>query len=232
MRIAVTLEDGTKGADYLFSLEESGFAESEIAALHSRDRAPAEFDGLLLSGGGDVDPALYGDARREGLGRVDRRRDDQELALIERAKELGVPIFGICRGLQVLNVAYGGTLIQDIPTESPSAVTHRISSPRDAYAHDVSTAPQGFLSGDGSAFAVNSRHHQAIGRLGSGLAAAAHSPDGLIEAVEAAGGGAPVFAVQWHPENLRSDPRARRLFGLFFDSVSRSCRERAFRRTG
>jgi putative glutamine amidotransferase len=228
MILALTLEDDTVGADYFRSLEAAGFSAGEIRVLRSHDRAPADFDGLLLAGGEDVDPALYGEERREGLKRVNRRRDEQELALVQRARAIDVPIFGICRGLQVLNVAYGGTLIQDIPTEVPSAVTHEISKPRDASAHRVAPVPGRFLASEGGEFPVNSRHHQAIARLGASLASAACSPDGLIEAVEAEADGAraPIFAVQWHPENLQSDPRALRLFGSFYESVSRLSRER------
>jgi putative glutamine amidotransferase len=223
VKVVLTLEDGTKGADYLSALEAAGFSRGEILPLGSRDAPPADFDGLLLSGGEDVDPALYGQDRHPTLGRVNRRRDDQELGLIAAARRRGIPIFGICRGLQVLNVAYGGTLVQDIPALKPSAVRHDVRSPKDFRAHEVMTAPGSFLCSAGAVrLAVNSRHHQAIERLGSGLAACAHSDDGIIEAV-AAVGPAPdrpsIFAVEWHPENLAEDDDARKLFERFRAAV-------------
>jgi putative glutamine amidotransferase len=225
VKIVLTLEDGTRGADYFPALEAAGFSRGEVLPLGSRDAPPADFDGLLLSGGEDVDPALYGQERHARLGRVNRRRDDQELGLIAAARRRGIPIFGICRGLQVLNVAYGGTLVQDIPALKPSAVRHDVPSPKDFRAHEVATAPGSFLSPAGpSRLAVNSRHHQAIERLGSGLAACARSDDGLIEAI-AAVGHAPerpsVFAVEWHPENFAGDSDAENLFRLFAEAVRR-----------
>jgi putative glutamine amidotransferase len=213
MKIAATIEDDTIGADYLASLERAGCSRGDILALHSRDAAPFSFDGLLLCGGEDVDPELYGASRKDRLGPVNRRRDEQELSLIARARRNRVPIFGICRGLQVLNVAFGGTLVQDISSERPSSVEHSVKSPRDARAHAVRAEPGTFLARLGK-FRVNSRHHQGIDRLGSGLRPAAHSPDGLIEAVEARGS-APVFAVQWHPENFAEDEVAKFLFQKF-----------------
>jgi len=218
MKIAATLEDGTLGADYLASLDRAGFAPDEIEVVHSRDASPASFDGLLLCGGEDVDPELYGAPRHERLGRVNRRRDEQELALIARARRSGIPIFGICRGLQVLNVAFGGTLVQDIPAERASAVEHAVRAPRDARAHAVTAEPGSLLEGFGG-FSVNSRHHQAVDRLGSGLRVSARSPEGLVEAVEAKNPSANMFAVQWHPENLSGDPVAKFLFEKFRESV-------------
>jgi putative glutamine amidotransferase len=222
--IVATIEDETVGADYLASLERAGFSRSDIRVLHSKDAAPMSFDGLLLGGGEDVDPEIYGASRHEKLGRVNRRRDDQELGLIARARRSGIPTFGICRGLQVLNVAFGGTLVQDIPANRPSAVDHSVKTPRDARAHSVRAEAGSGLEALGE-FSVNSRHHQGIERLGTGLRASARSPDGLVEGVEAVTGGA-VFAVQWHPENLSEDPAARFLFEKFRDSVERRRRSK------
>jgi putative glutamine amidotransferase len=218
VKIAVTIEDGTVGKDYLESLARSGFAPGEITVLHAADVPPLEFDGLLLGGGEDVDPALYGEARRPGLGRVHRRRDDQELGLIAAARRRRAPIFGICRGIQIVNVACGGTLVQDIPAEAPSPVDHQVREPKTAMAHAVTASGASALP-EGT-FRVNSRHHQAIGRLGAGLTAVAHSPDGLVEAVEGDG----IVAVQWHPENLAGDAVAERLFREFREAAVRRAR--------
>jgi putative glutamine amidotransferase len=214
MRIVVTLEDGTEGKDYLDSLAEAGFAADEIVVLRSADRPPVDFDGLLLAGGEDVDPPLYGEAPRPGLEDVNRRRDEQELGLIVAARRRGAPVFGICRGLQVVNVACGGTLVQDIPAEAPSPVEHRVRRPKDALAHAVTVT--GGTSLPAGTFPVNSRHHQAIARLGAGLSVTARSTDGIIEAVEGEG----ILAVQWHPENLRDDPVSRGLFRSFRAAVA------------
>lgn len=215
MKIVATIEDGTVGKDYLDSLARAGFAPAEIAVLHSADVPPPAFDGLLLGGGEDVDPALYGEERRPGLGRVNRRRDDQELGLIAAARRRGAPVFGICRGIQIVNVACGGTLVQDIPSQAPSPVEHRVREPKTAMAHPV-TASGGAALPEGT-FAVNSRHHQAIARLGAGLTAVARSADGVIEAVEGNG----IVAVQWHPENLAGDAVAEGLFRAFREAVVR-----------
>lgn len=226
MKVVLTLADGTRGEDYRSALLAAGFEEQEILPLPPRDAAPAELDGLLLSGGGDVDPRFYAQEPGDRLEGVSRRRDEQELALIATARRKGVPIFGICRGLQILNVAYGGSLVQDLPSRRPSSVRHEVSTPRDFRAHEVTILPGSFLAaGPGSSprLAVNSRHHQGIDRLGSGLRASALSDDGLIEAVEAVaspgGGSARIFAVEWHPENLKDDADARGLFERFFAAV-------------
>lgn len=224
MKIVLTVEDGTKGADYWSALERAGFRREEILELHSADQPPADFGGLLLSGGEDVDPRFYGQEPHEKLKRVNRRRDQQELALIASARRKKVPIFGICRGLQILNVAYGGSLVQDLPSLRPSSVAHEVRTPSDFRAHEVETMPGSFLSPEGRIrrLAVNSRHHQGIERLGAGLSACARSTDGLIEAIEAApaaSGAAPVFAVEWHPENLKDDADAQSLFARFFSAV-------------
>lgn len=214
MKVLVTLEDGTAGKDYLDSLARAGFAPEEIVVLRSRDVPPIDFDGLLLGGGEDVAPALYGQTPRPGLGEVNRRRDDQELGLVAAARRRGAPIFGICRGIQVVNVACGGTLLQDIPSEFPSKIDHEVRSPRDAIAHTVASSGGAFVPA--GPLPVNSRHHQAIARLGAPLSVVARSADGLIEAVEAEG----MVAVQWHPENLADDPAARALFRGFRDAVA------------
>jgi putative glutamine amidotransferase len=215
MRIVVTLEDGTAGADYLASLARAGFSPEETLVVRSSDTPPLGFDGLVLGGGEDVDPSLYRESPRVPLRDVNRRRDDQELGLIAAARRRGAPILAICRGLQILNVACGGTLIQDIPSETSSAVTHEVKRPKDAIAHTVTST--GGWSLPAGTLPVNSRHHQALGRLGASLAVVARSDDGLVEAVE----GARITGVQWHPENLADDPVSQGLFRAFREEVAR-----------
>lgn len=163
-------------------------------------------DGLLLSGGADVDPARYGDdaVHAETYG-VDDERDSFELAMFDAMLERDKPVFGICRGIQVLNVALGGTLIQDVPSEHSGAaeIGHRQHERKLAdsdVGHNVSaTHDHLFPIFENGSLGVNSFHHQAIRDLSPQLAAVAFSPDGLIEAV-AMPDHPGVFGVQWHPE--------------------------------
>ncbi len=157
-------------------------------------------DALVLSGGGDVDPASYGAARDPACGPANPARDTAELALARQALDTGVPVLGICRGLQVINVALGGTLIQHLP----DVVGHDGHSPQEARhgSHKVSVASGSQLSrllGRTEAD-VPTHHHQAAGRLGDGLVATAWADDGTVEAVELAEPAAFMVAVQWHPE--------------------------------
>ncbi len=162
-------------------------------------------DGLVLSGGGDVDPALYGAARVEACGPANPARDGAELELCREALAAGLPLLGICRGLQVINVALGGTLHQHLP----DLVGHDGHSPEaSGYGtHKVSVAPGAQLAAvlGRTEAAVPTHHHQAIDGLGTGLAATAWADDGIVEAVEfQSGGHGPagpfMLAVQWHPE--------------------------------
>ena len=183
-------------------------------------------DGLVLCGGGDVAPEAYG-ARDEGrCTHIVPERDALELCLTRRALADGLPILGICRGIQVLNVAAGGTLIQDIPSTWPNPLSHATPSTRlrDHLAHTVHLEPDSLLHRLwGGAVAgthaapdvwVNSMHHQAIDLLGDGLRVTARSQDGIIEAVEGVGARGTVMGVQWHPEELQngSDDLHRALF--------------------
>lgn len=156
--------------------------------------------GLLLTGGGDVDPARYGRQRHASVDNVDPLRDETEILAVAEALRLGLPVFGICRGIQVLNVALGGTLIQDIPTHfAPRAATHRDVD------HGVRVEPASRLGALWPAeMTVNSKHHQAVETLADGLRPTAWSPDGIIEAAESADG-KDVLAVQCHPETLAAE---------------------------
>jgi putative glutamine amidotransferase len=179
-------------------------------------------DGLLLVGGDDVDPAAYGANRPDLCEDVDRARDDFEFAVVRAAAEGGVPLLGICRGLQVMNVALGGTLFEDLPTRVPEAAPHRVSG-RDG-GHPVTAAAGSRLRAlvGAERFDVNSHHHQAVARPAPRLAVVARAPDGVVEAAEDAAH--PFFlGVQWHPERMETAESTRRLFlGLV-----RAARERA-----
>jgi putative glutamine amidotransferase len=182
-------------------------------------------DGVLIPGGVDVDPWNFGEVRRPACGVVDPARDRVELQLARWAAEDGKPVLGLCRGLQVINVALGGTLYQDLGTEKSDALKHDYfpneGYRRDHLAHDVTLADGSHLR---AAFgrptvAVNSMHHQGIHRLAAPLVASAVAPDGLIEGVEPANG-TYMVGVQWHPEVFEtSDPGTRRLFEQFIGAA-------------
>lgn len=186
--------------------------------------------GLLLPGGGDVAPSRYGAEDSGAVRLVDPERDEWEIALTRRALEEGWPILAICRGIQLLNVAAGGTLIQDIPTEFPDALCHATPPDRPLHhdAHGVRLLAGSRLAciygaGDGAALGdasvrVNSRHHQAVRDVAPGLRPTAWAPDGIVEGLETDGPSESPFVVgvQWHPEDLAPrDGATRALFRAF-----------------
>jgi putative glutamine amidotransferase len=190
-------------ADYVASLERAGARVRVLDA--TRDRLPDALDGcdgVLLTGGVDVDPREYGEAQHPTV-ETDIARDDYELALTKLAIARDLPLLAICRGVQVLNVAAGGTLIQDLPSQSPSHIPHSITEPKNAIAHDVTIASGTCLSMllGKPAMAVNSRHHQAVKEAATGFVVSAVSPDGVVEAIERPASRFCV-GVQWHPENF------------------------------
>ncbi|MBV9773894.1 MAG: gamma-glutamyl-gamma-aminobutyrate hydrolase family protein [Gemmatimonadetes bacterium] len=183
-------------------------------------------DGIFLAGGVDVDPSSYGDDRHDLCGRTDLPRDYVELQFARWALEDGKPVLGVCRGMQVINVAAGGTLYQDCADQYPDAIKHDYFPgagwARDYLAHEVrleeGTRLRRLFGAD--EVMVNSMHHQGIRRMGRGLTASAVSPDGLVEAVEGTGD-AFLVGVQWHPEMLiDTDEGTRRLFEEFIESAN------------
>ena len=180
-------------------------------------------NGLVLTGGGDIEPARFGQARHRKTEEVAPARDALELDLTRRAVDNDVPLFAICRGLQVLNVALGGTLIQDVSSERPGSLLHSQREPRHQPTHAVKVMGEGTRLGRvlGSLEVnVNSMHHQAIDRLGAGLREVAWAPDGVIEGIEMPGDERFVLGVQWHPEELVGhDQAARNLFTALVDAA-------------
>ena len=185
-------------------------------------------DGLVLTGGGDIEPARFGEARHPAVDDVSPARDDLEIGLTRRAVDDDVPLFAICRGIQVLNVALGGTLVQDVPSEWPNALAHTQKAPRHEATHPVKVMGEGTRLGrvlGALEVEVNSMHHQAIKRLGEGLREVAWAPDGVIEGVEMPGEERFVLGVQWHPEELVGhDQAARNLFAALVDAARRRTR--------
>jgi len=228
VRIALTLgNDATRNErnDYIKALLQAGFRREEIVMLSPGQKPEGSFDGVVLGGGLDVEPARYGKATLpEANVEVDADRDATDFAAFEKARRESIPTLGICRGMQVVNVALGGTLVQDIPKERPSRFEHHVPGKEDERIdHPVRVMPGTRLSriAAGPEIRVNSRHHQAVDEVAPGLEVSAVAPDGLVEAVESKGPW--LVAVQWHPENLRGDPASQRLFAEF----ARAVRERA-----
>jgi putative glutamine amidotransferase len=182
-------------------------------------------DGLVLTGGGDIAPARFGEAPHPAVDDVSPARDELEIGLTQRAVADDVPLFAICRGVQVLNVALGGTLVQDLPSEWPNALAHSQKAPRHEPSHAVKVMGEGTRLGrvlGALEIEVNSMHHQAIKRLGEGLREVAWAPDGVIEGVEMPGDDRFVLGVQWHPEELVGhDQAARNLFTAIVDAARR-----------
>ena len=229
MRIALTLdreETPSDASDYVRALVAAGFDRLEIVVLAPGQVPDGTFDGVVLGGGVDVDPVRYGQTARPGANvEVDLERDATDLAVFEKAWSDEVPILGICRGLQVVNVALGGTLVQDLPTERPNSLGHQ-GGPRDRTRRDhavrITAGTRLAAVARAGEIGVNSRHHQSVDRLAEGLTPSAEAPDGTVEAVETPGERWCV-AVQWHPENLADDLPSRALFEAF----ARAVRERA-----
>jgi putative glutamine amidotransferase len=201
-RIGIT--SCSKMADYVESVRISGGEPIELDwNTMSAAEALDAVDGLVLTGGPDVDPAHYGEAAHATVNKAAAVRDTFEIELAARAVENDLPTLAICRGMQVLNVAAGGTLMQDIPSAMPSAAPHAVNDPKNAIAHPVTIAPGSRVSAllGRTQVDVNSRHHQAVREPAPGLVVTATAPDGVVEAVERPDARFCV-GVEWHPENF------------------------------
>lgn len=180
-------------------------------------------DGVLLPGGGDIRPSIYGQDAHPTTYNIIDSRDHVELQVAKWAYEADTPLFGICRGHQVMNVAFGGTLVQDIPTQIGAEINHDNSVPRSAHAHTVRIDPNSHLAQilGGTQFSVNSLHHQSVEQIAPGARLTALAPDEVVEGLEMPDKTF-VLSVQWHPEDLyRDDPAMQRLFRAFVDAASR-----------
>ncbi len=215
-------------ADYVEAIRRAGGEPLVVEpAAGAPGRAVETIDGLLLTGGADIDPALYGEARHPTVEPAEAGRDAFEIALVRLAVARDVPVLGVCRGVQVLNVAFGGGLVQDVPGQTPGAVAHAVTDTPVTWAHDVWVskgsrlwqAMQERLNEDAEC-RVNSRHHQAVGRVAEGFDAVATAPDGLIEAIERPASRFCV-GVQWHPENFWRTGEFRCLFEAFVNACER-----------
>jgi len=210
---------------YSHALWAAGAAPVILPNLDDEETAVAylaRLDGLLVSGGYDVCPARYGEATLNATVQVDELRDRAELPLIRAAVERGVPLLAICRGIQSLNVALGGTLYQDIPAQIATPLRHRQSEPRHQPTHTIALQSDSRLAaiiGD-TRMEVNTFHHQALKDVAAGLAVVARAEDGVIEAVENPAARF-LLGVQFHPEDLVGVcEKSRRLFRAFVEAAA------------
>ena len=204
---------------YVQAMARAGLVPVVVPPILDPDAACAVLDrvqGLVLSGGEDVEPARYGAVPHAKLGETASARDAVELALIAGAERRGLPVLAICRGLQILNVALGGTLYQDLASERPGPIDHADRSVRHALRLEPYTRVHRAAGVGGGSALVNTRHHQAIREVAPALRATAWAPDGLIEGVERRDASAPwTLAVQWHPE----DDLETAVFGSFAEAI-------------
>lgn len=215
----IAIAQNRRMSDYMESVRRAGGEPIEVAAGgEAPEHILARVDGIMLTGGGDVDPMIYGETPHATFAAAEADRDAFEIALTRAAIAANVPYLAICRGMQLLNVAMGGTLIQDIPSQVPGALEHSVPEPRAHIAHEVWVSKDSQLSAlladhmeDGETCHVNSRHHQSVAKAAPGFEVTATSPDGVIEAMEKPGA-AFCIGVQWHPENFWRTGEFRSLF--------------------
>jgi len=211
--------------DYVESVRRAGGEPRVFNPLEDQpEQIVGEVQGVLMTGGVDIDPARYGEEPHATVTAIEPERDAFEFALLLAARETRLPVFGICRGLQVMNVALGGSLIQDIAAEMTGILQHTLPTPPCAVAHEVWVSKSSRLwtlmqekMADADTCSVNSRHHQAIKRLAPGFEVTATAPDGVIEAIECPNATF-CLGVQWHPENFWRTGEFRPLFEGFIEA--------------
>lgn len=238
-RIGITMRLETEtdrfylGRHYSEAVEAAGGIPVHISLIPNPEYLNAvldDLDGVLLPGSdSDVDPLRYGHEPHQQLGFVQPVKDETDLIVLEQIEGSAMPVFGICFGMQVLNVSRRGTLIQDIASQLPDAIKHEQGSPRDRPSHRVRFSEGSLLRrlANAESAVVNSHHHQAIETVGENLIATAWTADGLVEALEDSRPDRFALAVQWHPElGWKNDPLSQVLFDRFV-SEARSYSERS-----
>ena len=217
-----TLQDNLHREAYYLAIQQAGGISVKVEP-HTLQIDPIQLDGILFSGGGDINPFIYGEMDNEFALGIDDDRDHLEVALFRLAVDNGIPFLGICRGLQLINVALGGNLYRDLTRQRSSGIPHDWHPSRKYLAHSVSVDSKSLLHrfGFDTNHMVNSLHHQGIRTIGNGLSPIAYASDGLIEAFELTGH--PFgLAVQWHPEWLTGQQSTRCLFESFIHACERT----------
>lgn len=242
LKIAITADTWPLACDEP-NLEKAPFAARELVeVIHALGAVPVIlpdteaadgavyadlFDGLILPGGPDVSPSYFGEEPIWRIGRTNSRRDAFEKAVFQAFYEAGKPVFGICRGCQLINILLGGSVYQDLETQNPGCfICHAQKAPGGEPTHHISIAPGSLLyeTLSGTAY-VNSRHHQGLKTIGKGLTVTAVSPDGVAECIESVGSGQ-IQAVQWHPENMWKEyPSMKQLFADFLKRAENFARK-------
>lgn len=228
MNIGITSADDPTPDNYVAAIRRFGGHPVVLPSDLTRfDELLSGVHGVLISGGTDIDPAEYGAPRHDQTDLADHARDTFELAVARYASEHGIPLLMICRGMQIGNIAFGGTLHQHLPDIVDAAVKHRdLERKFDVFPEHVVTVAAGSrlaaLAG-GTRFMTNASHHQAVDRVGRGLMAVAHTGDGIIEALEYPQAHGFWLAVQWHPERLldaeADENRSERIFRAFLEAA-------------
>jgi putative glutamine amidotransferase len=238
MRIELPTDRFYLSRHYSEAVEAAGGAPFHLSLIPRQEyilSAVEQLDGILLPGSdSDVDPLRYGREPHPALGQVHPLKDETDLMVIDAAESLGLPIFGICFGMQVLNVSRGGTLVQDIGSQVGDAIKHEQGIPRDRPSHRVSLLKESLLATltTTDSALVNSHHHQAIETLGQDLIGTAWASDGLVEAFEDARSDRFVMGVQWHPElGWERDRFSQSLFELFVERAIDFAQSNANRKT-
>lgn len=187
---------------------------------------PNFLDGIVFSGGGDIDPLLFHQEPLRESGEISPLRDDFELSLCKLAIQKNIPLLGICRGMQIINIALGGTIFQDISVQTNSTLKHSQQAPRDYGTHSIMIEENSLLCSlwNKQKATVNSFHHQAVALLGDGLRVSAKSQDGLAEAIEHIENPF-VLGVQWHPEAMKGEEQEK-LFSAFLNAAEEFHRNR------
>jgi putative glutamine amidotransferase len=216
--------------DYKQAIVHAGGEARILDPSMTLDHALSGIGGLLLTGGNDVAPARYGEGAHSSVVEAEQTQDEFEIGLVNQARARRLPILAICRGIQVLNVACGGTLLQDIPSQLPGALEHTLAVPPNqpySLAHEIWLEKDSLLArlmrerlSDADTVEVNSRHHQAVKDLAAGFRVSATAPDGVIEAIEDPEARF-CLGVQWHPENFWRTGEFRPLFEGFLEAANR-----------
>lgn len=212
--------------DYIVAIERAGGVPVILPITEDLETLTPllqKLDGILFSGGSDIDPNYYGEYPRFGLGLIEPKRDNHEVNLAKKVLlETSLPVLGICRGMQLLTVATGGTLYQDLQTQKPEGINHSVHKAVKHHAfHSVSIEKESILYDiyQSAVLEVNSFHHQAVKELGEGFKATMIAPDGIIEGMEWETGNRFVVAVQWHPEMMEGPVSTiRPLFNSFVEA--------------